>query len=95
MDNEEFDYIDELSDVIETLKKIAYIFEGIVFLTLMITGIVLAVEGALAYGLVLFLVGLIGGSFVLYLTHCCFLIMSALVKMMYDVKYIRMGERIR
>lgn len=95
MDNEEFDYIDELSDVIETLKKIAYIFEGIVFLTLMITGIVLAVEGALAYGLVLFLVGLIGGSFVLYLTYCCFLIMSALVKMMYDVKYIRMGERIR
>lgn len=61
----------------------------------MITGIVLAVEGALAYGLVLFLVGLIGGSFVLYLTYCCFLIMSALVKMMYDVKYIRMGERIR
>lgn len=95
MDNEEFDYIDELSDVIETLKKIAYIFEGIVFLTLMITGIVLAVEGALAYGLVLFLVGLIGGSFVLYLTYCCFLIMTALVKMMYDVKYIRMGERIR
>lgn len=93
MYNKEFDNLDKTTNVVESLKKIAYVFEVIVILTFVITGIVLAVEGAVAYGLVLLFVGLIGGLFTLFLTYCSFVFLTAFVEMMYDVKYIRLGDK--
>lgn len=74
MDNKEFDKLDAASKIIETLKTILYIFSIVVILALVITGIVLAVEGSIAYGLMLLFCGIIGAVLIysVYIVCLCF-----------------------
>lgn len=93
MDNKEFDKLDAASKIIETLKTILYIFSIVVILALVITGIVLAVEGSIAYGLMLLFCGIIGGGVDLFCIYCMFVFLTAFVEMMYDVKQIRLRDK--
>ena len=93
MDNKEFDKLDAASKIIETLKTILYIFSIVVILALVITGIVLAVEGSIAYGLMLLFCGIIGGGVDLFCIYCMSVFLTAFVEMMYDVKQIRLRDK--